>query len=46
MTNVSLFLLMIVGSVGLSAFIGYRQAARVKRWDEQRARLRRAGGRR
>lgn len=46
MTNVIVFLLMIGGSVGLSGFIGHRQAARTKRWDEQHARLRRAGGRR
>lgn len=39
MTNAALFLVMIAGSVGYGGFVGHRNARKVRRWDEQQARL-------
>lgn len=39
MSGAVLFLVMVVGSVGYSGFVGHRNARKVQRWDEQQARL-------
>lgn len=43
--NVMLSLAMVGGSVGYSGFVGHRNARKVRRWDEQQARLMRRSGR-